>query len=87
VWLLQKCLRPDQTATRRDRLEVEAIAMCQILRSWFAAGVIKDSNADLEPLQVNEDSGDDENSDDEVKVGGAEQQDGDKGGIASEDAK
>jgi hypothetical protein len=71
----------------RNRLKVEAITMCQILRSWFAADVIKDLNADLEPLKFNEDSGDDENSDDEVKVGGAEQQDGNAGGITSEDAE
>jgi hypothetical protein len=34
----------------RNRLEVEAIAMCQVLRLWYLAGVIKDSNTGLEPL-------------------------------------
>jgi hypothetical protein len=71
----------------RNKLKVEVIAMCQILRLWFAASVIKNSNADLESLQVNEDNGDDENSDDEVKVGVAEQQNGDEGRITSEDAE
>jgi hypothetical protein len=47
----------------RNRLEVEAIAMCQVLRSWYLAGVTKDSNTSLEPLQVSEGGGDDENSD------------------------
>jgi hypothetical protein len=59
----------------RNRLEVEAIAMCQVLRLWYLAGVIKDSNRGLEPLQVSEGGGDDENSD-ERNVGGAEQQSG-----------
>jgi hypothetical protein len=34
----------------RNRLKVEAIAMCQVPRSWDLAGVIEDPNAGLEPL-------------------------------------
>jgi hypothetical protein len=60
----------------RNRLEVEAIAMCQVLRLWYLAGVIKDSNTGLEPLYVSEGGGDNENSDDERNVGGTEQQSG-----------
>jgi hypothetical protein len=57
----------------RNRLEVEAIAICQILRSWYLANVIKDLNTGLKPLQINEGGGDNENSDDERNVGGVEQ--------------
>jgi hypothetical protein len=34
----------------RNRLKVEAMAICQILRLWYLTGVIKDSNIGLEPL-------------------------------------
>jgi hypothetical protein len=67
----------------RNKLEVEAIAMCQVLRSWYLAGVIKDSNTGLEPLQVSKGGGNDENSDDERNVGGAEQQSGAKQVVTS----
>jgi hypothetical protein len=60
----------------RNRLKVEVIFMCQVLRLWYLVGVIKDSNTGLEPLQVSESGEDDENSDDERNVGGAEQQNG-----------
>jgi hypothetical protein len=42
---------------------------------------------DLELLKFNKDNENDENSDEEVKVGGAKQQDGDAGRITSEDAE
>jgi hypothetical protein len=36
-------------AAERNRLEVEIIAICQVLRLWYLADVIKDSNTSLEP--------------------------------------
>jgi hypothetical protein len=60
----------------RNRLEVEAIVMCQVLRLWYLAGVIKDSNTGLELLLISEGGGDNENSDDERNAGDAEQQNG-----------
>jgi hypothetical protein len=72
----------------RNKLKIEIFAICQVLRLWFAANVIKNSNVDLEPLQFNEDNENNENSDDEMKVGGgAKQQDNNAGGITSEDAE
>jgi hypothetical protein len=57
----------------RNRLKVEAIAICQVLRSWYLAGVIKNLNTGLEPLQVNKGGGDNENNNDERNVGDMEQ--------------
>jgi hypothetical protein len=73
-----KCERVFSAAAKmmmaeRNRFNVEAIVMCQVLRLWYLIGVIKDSNTGLEPLQVSESGGDDENSDDERNVGDTEQ--------------
>jgi hypothetical protein len=56
----------------RNRLEVETIAMCQVLRLRYIADVIKNLNTVLEPLQVSEGDGDNKNNDDERNVGGVE---------------
>jgi hypothetical protein len=39
----------------RSRLHTEVIGICQILRSWLLAGVIKDPDPGLVPLQLNND--------------------------------
>jgi hypothetical protein len=59
--------------TERNRLKVEIIAICQILRSWYLANVIKNSNTGLKLLQISKSGGNNENSDDERNVGNMEQ--------------
>jgi hypothetical protein len=59
--------------TERNKLKVEAIAICQILRLWYPADVIKDSNTGLAPLQISKSGGDNENNDDERNISGMEQ--------------
>jgi hypothetical protein len=41
--------------TSRNKLEAEVIGICQILRSWYLAGVIKEAaDVDLAPLESEE---------------------------------
>jgi hypothetical protein len=66
----------------RSRLDTEVIRICQVLRSWLLAGVIEDSDPGLVPLQLSDDTKDDENAGDGE---GYSSSDGEEEGLWQED--
>jgi hypothetical protein len=36
----------------RGRLEASTIGVCQVLRSWYRAGVLSESDTELAPIEV-----------------------------------
>jgi hypothetical protein len=57
--------------TSRNKLEAEVIGICQILQSWYLAGIIKKAaDVDLAPLESEEEfeNGNSDDEDDETEL-------------------
>jgi hypothetical protein len=68
-----------------NHLEAEVIGICQVLRSWYLAGVIEEvADIDLSPLEPDEQSDDGDSSDED---GAAILQNGSEGWVTSEDCE
>jgi hypothetical protein len=48
----------------RSRLHTEVIGICQVFRLWLLAGVLEDPDPGLIPLQLNNNTGNDESAGD-----------------------
>jgi hypothetical protein len=58
----------------RSSLDAATIGICQVLRSWYRAGVIPETNADLAPVNLGDygkggGDGESENDDEEFPFG------------------